>query len=343
MSLGRHHGQNIKRERTVADVLLGVLALPTHGAFLVADDPHQFVRAAIRDETLDVHQYWRMATPEHGATAWPPKGPFDGATLRLSKDKTAFEMTLHALAAALPPGAPLWVYGANDEGIKSTAKKLEPLFVDVETMETRRHCRVLRAYRSSHDESLKPRLDDWSMQSTLTHPGGAVVHRHYPGLFAKGKLDPGTALLLDAVEVPAPGIHILDYACGAGVIAAELQRRQPTAQFTLADADAVAIVAAQQNVPHAAVHTLADPMMLPNQPTFDMVVSNPPIHTGKERDYRIVQRLIEAAAMHLRKGAPLWMVVQRQVPLIDALQTHMAGAQCVRDDGRFHVWRAIRP
>ncbi len=343
MSLHRYDGRNIERERTVAEVLLGVLDLPADGPFLVADDPHGFVHAGITTKDLQIHQYWRTATEQHGASAWPPPGPFRGATLRLSKDKTAFEMTLHALAAILPAQAPLWVYGANDEGIKSTAKKLTPLFCEIETMDTRRHCRVFRALRSTHKETLRPRLEDWRVQSTLEHPSGSVHHHHYPGIFAKGKLDPGTALLLNTIENPRPGSHILDYACGAGVIAAALRRRQPDVVLTVVDADAVAIVAAKENVPDATAHILADPLSLPDQPTFDMVVSNPPIHAGKERDYRVVQRLIESAALHLRKGAPLWMVVQRQVPVTDALQMHLAGAQCVATDGRFQVWRAIRP
>ena len=343
MSLNRYDGQNRSREHTVAEVLLGVLELPPSGRFLVADDTHGFVRQGLQSDDTQIHQYWRAATDEHGAEAWPPPGPFDGATLRISKDKTAFEMNLHALASVLRKGAFLWIYGANDEGIKSASKKLSPLFTDVHTVDTRRHCRVLRALRSDDTDTLRSTLSDWAMDTELLHPTGAIMHRTYPGIFAKGRLDAGTALLLDAIGQPNPGAHILDYACGAGVIAGELYRRQPDVQLTMMDADAVAVFAAQENVPTAHAQIMSDPMAIDAQPPFDMIVSNPPIHEGKERDYRVVRRLIESAARNLRKGCPLWMVVQKQVPVTDALGTHLASASCVSTDGRFNVWRAIRP
>ena len=44
---------------------------------------------------------------------------------------------------SLKPAAPLWVYGANDEGTKSAAKVMMPVLDGVETIDARKHCRVL--------------------------------------------------------------------------------------------------------------------------------------------------------------------------------------------------------
>ena len=96
MSLDRHTGRGQAREKTVAEVLLGALALPENGTILIADDAYEYVASPLLERSADIAQYWRVASPTHGAAPWPSGGPFDAATLRLSKDKTAFEMALHA-------------------------------------------------------------------------------------------------------------------------------------------------------------------------------------------------------------------------------------------------------
>ena len=342
MSLGRHMGRGYERERIVAEVLLGAIDTPSDSNLLVADDAYQFVFEGLHTRINSVSQYWRVANESHGAAAWPSDGPYDAATLRLSKDKGAFEMALHALASVLKPGAPLWVYGANDEGIKSAGKKLSSLFHGVETIDTRRHCRVIRAFRKDVPDEFRPTLADWVQELSLDHQHGPTPHCVYPGIFAKGQLDPATKLLLEAIPDPTPKCRVLDYGCGAGVIGAELLRRQPTIDLMLVDADAVAIVATQENVPNATTRIEANPLKLSDAAPFDLIVSNPPIHDGKERDYLTVKRLVEAAARYLNPGAPLWLVTQKQVPIVEHLNTHLAGALCVQSDGRFNVWRAVR-
>jgi 16S rRNA (guanine1207-N2)-methyltransferase len=342
MSLDRFDGRSQDRERTVADVLLGALDIGPDGHVLIADDGFGFVGDALSEDGHVIHRWWRVATERHGANVWPSGGPFSAATLRLSKDKGAFEMAVCALASVLQPGAHLWIYGANDEGIKSAHKRLGTWFDPVVTADIRSHCRVVRATRTGHSDGLRGTLDDWLCSVNLAFPDGDVAHHSYPGVFAKGKLDPGTAALLSVLPQPAVSSHILDYACGAGVIGAALQRREPSVRLTLIDADAIAVDVAKKNVPNAVVEVGADPMNISQHAPFDLIVSNPPIHDGKERNYRVVRRLIESAARHLKPGAALWMVVQRQVPVAEPLQEHLAAATCVRDDGRFQVWRAIR-
>jgi len=342
MSLDRFDGRSHDRERTVADVLLDVLDVHPGVPVLVADDAFKFVGDSLHEDGHSIQRWWRVATEQHGADVWPSSGPYQAATLRLSKDKGAFEMAISALASVLKPGAPIWVYGANDEGIKSAHKRLTPWFTEAETIDTRRHCRVIRATRSHETECLRSSLGDWLRTVNLAFPDGDIVHQSYPGVFAKGTLDPGTALLLSVLPPPAKSSHILDYACGAGVIGGAVQRWDKSVQLTLIDADAVAVDVAQKNVPNAVVEVGADPMNIGHHAPFDLIVSNPPIHDGKERNYRVVRRLIESAARHLKPGAALWMVVQRQVPVADPLHTHLAAATCVIDDGRFQVWRAIR-
>jgi 16S rRNA (guanine1207-N2)-methyltransferase len=284
-----------------------------------------------------------MATMQHKATPWPEGGPFGAATVRLSKDKQAFEMAVHAALSLLAPGAPIVIYGANDEGVKSVPRRLADLLPGLETVEAKRHCRVLEATRPDTLPGLRGDLSGWARKETLAFDDAPVAHTVYPGVFAKGGLDAGTAALLAAMPDPPAGASVLDYACGAGVIAGALQRRVPDLKLQLIDADAVAAEAARQNLPGALVRVGASWSALPAYQRYDRIVSNPPIHDGKERDYSVLQRLIDGAPGRLVDEGELWLVLQGQVPVSEELWLRFDEVEEVWSDTRFKVWRAARP
>ena len=60
---------------------------------------------------------------------WPTGRGYTLAAVRLPRSKDELAMTLHAVASVLAPGGHLLLYGANDEGIKSIVRRLEPVFV----------------------------------------------------------------------------------------------------------------------------------------------------------------------------------------------------------------------
>jgi 16S rRNA (guanine1207-N2)-methyltransferase len=165
----------------------------------------------------------------------------------------------------------------------------------------------------------------------------------YPGVFAKGGLDNATAALLACMPDPPAGAAVLDYGCGAGVIAGALLRRVPDLKLQLLDADAVAAEAARQNLPDALVRVGASWSALPAYQRYDRIVSNPPIHDGKERDYSVLQRLIDGAPGRLVDDGEMWLVLQRQVPVSEELWLRFDEVEEVWSDTRFRVWRAARP
>jgi 16S rRNA (guanine1207-N2)-methyltransferase len=336
-------GRAQSRDSASAEVLLGAIELPADAAVLVAFDADRAVENALTALGHAVTPWWRLADLGHSATPWPEPGPFDVATLRLTKDKTAFEMALHAVAAVVRPGGTIFVYGANDEGIKSVPRRMAALFGDVDVIDARRHCRVIAAARPDEMPDLRVGLDAWAREVVLDLPKEPVTHIAYPGVFAKGRLDAATAVLLDVLPTPAPHAGVLDFGCGAGVIAGALLRREPTLKLQLLDADAVAAAAARKNVPGALVRVGASWGSLPAYQRYDLIVSNPPIHRGKERDYSVVMRLIEGAQTRITEAGSLWMVLQRQVPVEDDLWMRFDEVEKVVDDRHFRVWRACRP
>ena len=265
----------------------------------------------------------------------PPPGPFTSAFLRLPKSRDEQIMSAHQCLGTLAADGRLIVYGGNDEGIRSFQKTLAELGA-VTTLATRGHGRVLELRRADVTATLKPHLSDW-LQRSQAHDAPPWIS--YPGLFAGGAPDPGTRLLLAHLPAIAAGQAVLDYGCGPGAIAAAIRKRQPDASLTLFDNDAVALVAATQNVAFAQT-LLGDSLATTGTTKYDLIVSNPPLHVGFKEDETALHRLLEQAPDHLTSGGSLLLVVQRRIALDRKLAAIFATVETLADDGRYRVWRA---
>jgi 16S rRNA (guanine1207-N2)-methyltransferase len=283
-----------------------------------------------------------MATRSTQAAAWPEAEACGAAVVRLPKGKEALSFSLDAVVSVLVPGAPVFLYGANDEGIRPAGKRMKLLFEDVETIATRRHCRVFQGVRPASPEGLKGSLQAHRRVVPVVIDGESFDYVVYPGVFAKGSLDAGSEALLRIVDGLPEGARILDFASGAGMLSMVLARRHPTASFQLIDSDAVAVAAARENVPGALVLNGDSWGRLPSYRRYDAIVSNPPIHTGKGRDYTVLTRLVEGAQARLLPKGVMWLVVQRQVPVQAMIEESFDDVSVAWEDQRFRVWRCGR-
>lgn len=252
-----------------------------------------------------------MADPEVTTSSWPPGGPFPTAALRIPKAKDELEMTLHGAVAALAPGGVLLVYGANDEGARSADRRIEPLLGAVHTVQRMRRCRVLRAERPAEVPGLRGRLRDWRETFPLTVTGEERTWVSYPGVFAHGRLDTGTALLVKHLPAIPDGARVLDFGCGSGFLAAAVLERRPSVRVDLLDADAVALEAARENVPGGSLLLARSPGAA--EGLYDLVVSNPPYHAGKAETTEVLEALVRRAPAMLAPRGVLALVVQRRL------------------------------
>ncbi len=113
------------------------------------------------------------------------------------------------------------------------------------------------------------------------------------GVFAQGRLDVGTAVLLREVEPPQEGRTFLDLGCGYGVIAAALAVTRPDAEVWAVDVNERAVLLTQENADTLGVagrlHAVT-PDRVPADVRFDEIWSNPPIRVGKEALHALLLR-----------------------------------------------------
>lgn len=104
------------------------------------------------------------------------------------------------------------------------------------------------------------------------------------GVFAQGRLDKATAILLDELEPPAQG-KFLDLGCGYGAIGLAIAKAVPLATVTGVDVNERAVRLMNENAAALGVAgrvIACTPDQVPSDFTFDEIWSNPPIRIGKE-------------------------------------------------------------
>ncbi|MFQ5810520.1 MAG: class I SAM-dependent methyltransferase [Armatimonadota bacterium] len=143
------------------------------------------------------------------------------------------------------------------------------------------------------------------------------------GVFSPGRIDKGTELLVESMELPPRG-EVLDWGCGYGVVGIVAAAVAPECRVTLGEINERAVELTRENVRLnnvRNVYVAAGDMFawLPDL-TFDVILTNPPIRAGN----RVVFRLIEECAESLRPGGSFWLVGRRKQG-IATLQRRMEG------------------
>lgn len=105
------------------------------------------------------------------------------------------------------------------------------------------------------------------------------------GVFARGRLDVGTGVLLRETAPPMQAREVLDLGCGYGVIGLAIAVAAPEARVTAVDVNERALVLARENAERLGVadrFTAARPEDVDPERRYDEIWSNPPIRVGKD-------------------------------------------------------------
>ncbi len=315
----------------------GTLATPDATA-LVLGDPAPHLPLALEDRGHTVTRWHRVVCPGQLCTPWPPPGPFGEVWVRMPRSSLEAAMLLHAAAGRVPRGGHIHLYGAGAEGIRSAARHFPAGADEPRTALIKARCRVLTAARTAPP----PRpdgLDSWKSVAPVDWGSGSRDWTFYPGVFAYGRLDPATALLIAALPAVPDGSRVLDFGAGTGPVAAAVtERTGPRTEVHLLEPDAVSLAAAAVNVAEAT--RIAGHGLSAVAGPYDLIVSNPPIHARGAQSLRTVEGLVRGAPATLAKGGSLLLVAQRRLPVPRLLEHAFRDVRTAADRGQFRVWRA---
>ena len=148
-----------------------------------------------------------------------------------------------------------------------------------------------------------------------------IIHFHYRqhdmilvsdhGVFSKERVDYGSRVLLDAMDIQPHQQSLLDVGCGYGVFGACLKKEYPWLHVEMVDINERAVDLAKQsvNMNHLNdIHIYQSDLYENVEGTFDMIVSNPPIRSGKKNVFEILEKAYD----HLNEDGELFVVIQKK-------------------------------
>jgi 16S rRNA (guanine1207-N2)-methyltransferase len=260
-----------------------------------------------------------------------PSSRFDAALVFVPRARDRAR-GLIAAAATLVSGGLLMIEGARTDGIDSILKDLRDR-VQLDGGLSKAHGRILWLTGLVS-------FPDWRAASAPRDIGGWIT---VPGSFSSDAPDAGSSTLL--AELPPLRGRVADLGAGWGYLSRSvLAGSREVTELHLIEADAEALDCARANVtdPRAAFHWADATRPLPGAP-FDVVVTNPPFHTGRAPDPALGRAFIAAAARALTPQGTLWLVANRHLPYEAALTEAFVDVEARTGTPAFKITRASRP
>lgn len=276
--------------------------------------------------------------------AVPTLSGFDRQFLMvLPREKDLLRMQLHCIAAGLPADGTLWLVGENRSGIKSSARHLRDFFSAVTKIDNARHC-VLFAARQARQAapfSIDDYVQRWRGGEDKTSPELLSM----PGVFSHGRLDRGTAVLLDTLNGRPVTGRVMDFACGSGIIGLSLLANATELDLTLLDVSALALESARRSLElnGRSARLLASDGLAEAQGSFDFIVSNPPFHRGVKNDLGTAAGFFRRVGTFLAEKGRIRVVFNQHLPYHGWMQDSFKSVETLARRDGFDVVQASNP
>lgn len=263
-----------------------------------------------------------------------------GATVvlvRLPRSLDALEHIAALIAAHAAPDVIVIAGGRLKHMTISMNEVLLRHFAQLDVTHARQKSRVLIARGPKPSAESQPRRqfhDDLGLWVVATG-----------GVFAGTGVDIGTRALLETLDGAGEFESAIDLGCGTGILAARLALAQPGARVLASDSSAAAVASARLTMDanrldvrvtrDAAVAHEADG-------SVDLVVLNPPFHSGAAVHPEVSTALFVAAARVLRPGGELWSVWNSHLQYRPTLERVVGETRQVHRTPKFTVTASTR-
>jgi 16S rRNA G1207 methylase RsmC len=164
---------------------------------------------------------------------------------------------------------------------------------------------------SDHYFSQEPKSDYQPKEIELEIAGEVFKVNTASGTFSPLRLDVGTSVLIDHLELAPKDGNILDLGCGWGPIALNLAKNSPKAKVWAVDVNSRSLELTAANAKTVGLTNIqtATPDSVPKDIKFSGIWSNPPIRIGKKE----LHELLLSWLPRLENGASAYLVVQKNL------------------------------
>lgn len=286
-----------------------------------------------------------------GLGALPENNEWDLVLLIIPKERSFARYLLIASFFSLKKGGRFLLAGPSRQGAKAVIKDAQRLFGNATILGYRSHQRVAFCQKQSEasiplpKEFLVPGIAPGSTYNlTVDLPYGSLQLSTSPGIFSWKKIDQGSALLLEHMDIDSNSI-VWDVGCGYGILGLAAALRGAK-QVLMSDINTLAVDYAQKNavsnnlsknVLIFAANGLKLPSSISAPPHVDLVLSNPAFHQGRHVDKSMAEQVIRESTSFLQPGGRLLLVANRFLPYEKSMQSHFRYSTTITKNNQYHV------
>jgi len=288
------------------------------------------------------------------ARAIPESHGWDWVVLTIPKGRRYTRSLLLTAWQSLVTGGKLLLSGPTRKGAKAVIKDAERLFGNAFVLGYRNHHRV--AVSEKLDSLPEPLPDAFqsigiapgtSRFIELTLPQKTLTFETHPGIFSWKAVDEGTCFLIENLEINN-NETVWDVGCGYGILG--LSAAVKGASLVLmTDVNLIAIDYAVKNIirNHLDDRVIAvpsigldHPSVLSSSPRYDLVISNPAFHQGRDIDKSMTENLFSTAPAVLKPHGRMVIVSNRFLNYKKDLIKYFQTVTTIAENRKYHVIQA---
>lgn len=234
------------------------------------------------------------------------KEPHDLVVIQYPKAKAELSFTLAMLEASITVNTAIIIVGEKNSGINSSKKALDNFLMHYQKQDSARHCMI---FSGSYKEQPLFNVDEWFSFYDVNVANNVIKVAALPGVFSQKKLDVGTKVLLENLPEISPKA-LLDFGCGAGVIACVIGALYKNCKLTLVDVSALALASATKTLKlnNLAGNITASDSLSHIKGSFDTVITNPPFHQGLKTNYQATESFLAGISKQITANGSLIVV-----------------------------------
>lgn len=231
----------------------------------------------------------------------------DLVIVNFPKSKEELNFTLAMIAHCVTEETKLLIVGENKGGIKSVNKLTQNTLTFCTKVDSARHCVLFIG--ALNMQTKKFNINDWYQYYDAEIGNIRINIASLPGVFSQKSLDKGSELLLNNLPKKMQG-SVLDFGCGAGVIASFIGIKYPDVELSLVDISALALNSAQKTLMMNNItgNVFASNSLSEVNHKYCHVVSNPPFHQGLKTHYEATENFLKEVKRHLSPKGDITIV-----------------------------------
>lgn len=261
---------------------------------------------------------------------------FDLVLIRLPKTLALLEHQLILLKQHLKPGAVVIGAAMSKYIQRSMIELFEQTIGPTHTSLAEKKARLILP---TVDDAIAARLSPYP--DAFEVPEYRLQLQHHANVFSRKQLDIGARFLIEQFEQLPDAHHIIDLACGNGVLGIMAKRYRPGASVHFYDESYMAVASAKDNV-RINCGESGDSQFYVNDcldgvasDSADCILCNPPFHQQQTIGEHIARQMFSDSHRVLKNNGQLWVVANRHLPYRPVLNRLFRQVRVVASNRKF--------